>query len=57
MLKGYLKLDEETTSRIWVCPNSNDLHLELQEPELFFFCTKTLTQSEAGRETKAESDR
>jgi len=40
MLKGYLRLDEETTAKISVCPRSNDLHLELKESDLLLYCVK-----------------
>jgi len=54
MLKGYLKIDEETTSKIWVCPRSDDLHLELRESELFFYCTGTSKSERAKRQIRPD---
>lgn len=44
MLKGYLRLDQETTSQIWVCPRSEDLHMELVDSDLLFYCTGHMTK-------------
>ena len=44
MLKGYLRLDQETTSQIWVCPRSEDLHVELVDSDLLFYCSGHMTK-------------